>query len=119
MERTILIERFFKLCGTVRLPRLFVFLGVGLFVSCLMLTSAMAVWAQSAQTDAGAMMRYQQQEMWYRQNTPWLFRPVRDEDTEPPEEPVIEFHNMDVEAQIVRPDQPSEMDSYIENSPQQ
>lgn len=53
------------------------------------------------QQSPGAVLNYNQREMWWRQNAPWMFGPVTEEDVSPPDEPVIEFHDMEVQAEIL------------------
>ncbi len=53
------------------------------------------------QQDAGAVLQHHQREMWLRRNAPWMFGPITEQDVSPPDEPVIEWHDTDIQAEIL------------------
>ncbi len=85
-------------------------------LSLLVGQSLLVSWAQGGippSTNPGLILQQQQRDMWYRQHAPWLYGPITEEDLSSPEEPVIEFHDMNVDAQIVSPDYSPEQENDL------
>ncbi|MBK8189452.1 MAG: hypothetical protein IPK79_03290 [Vampirovibrionales bacterium] len=56
-----------------------------------------------AYTDAGRVLQSEQQNWLWRQRAPWAQDPFWSHKNPPSQEPLIEFHNMDVEGHVVTP----------------
>ena len=55
------------------------------------------------QADPGRVLQSQQRQMWLEQTVPWAFNPIIEDERQREEdnEPLIEFHNMEIQGVIM------------------